>query len=193
MNVTFIHTADWQLGKPFAGVDDPAKCSLLQNERIDVIRRIADIAVERKAEFVLVAGDLFDSPRATKTTVSAACSAIGQIGLPVYAIPGNHDHGGAGGLWDQEFFQRERDQLAPNFHVLLKAEPVELEHAVLFPCPLLRRHESTDPTNWLRSFPEEMTRFGDKPRVVIAHGSVTDFGGFRDDEESDETGVNFID
>ena len=142
MTTTFLHTGDWQLGKPFAGVDDVQKRSLLQNERLAVIKRIAEKAKEHGAEFVVVAGDLFDSPSATKATVSAACSAIGSMGVPVLAVPGNHDHGGPGSLWNQEFFQRERDALAPNFQILLKPEPVELEKAVLFPCPLLRRYEA---------------------------------------------------
>ena len=34
MKANFIHTADWQLGKPFAGVDDVQKRALLQNERL---------------------------------------------------------------------------------------------------------------------------------------------------------------
>ena len=72
MKATFIHTADWQLGKPFAGVDDVQKRSHLQNERFAVISRIAEQARERGSEFVLVAGDLFDSPNATKSTVAAA-------------------------------------------------------------------------------------------------------------------------
>jgi hypothetical protein len=36
MKTTFLHTADWQLGKPFAGVDDVQKRALLQNERLAV-------------------------------------------------------------------------------------------------------------------------------------------------------------
>ena len=193
MSTTFLHTADWQLGKPFAGVDDVQKRALLQNERLAVLKRIGERAREHHAEFVVLAGDLFDSPSATKSTVAAACSAIGSIGIPVFAIPGNHDHGGAGSLWEQEFFQREREQLAPNFNILLKPEPVELAKAVLFPCPLLRRHEAADPTAWLRSTQEFDTRFGDKPRIVLAHGSVLNFGSPSDDEESDAGAPNLID
>jgi DNA repair exonuclease SbcCD nuclease subunit len=193
MKTTFLHTADWQLGKAFAGVNDVQKRSLLQNERLAVIKRLADRAKEFGAEFVLVAGDLFDSPRATKSTVAAACSVIGSIGVPVFAIPGNHDHGGAGSLWEQEFFKRERDQLAPNFRVLLKPEPVELDRAVLFPCPLLRRHEPADPTAWLRSAEDFDVRFADKPRIVLAHGSVLNFGSPPDDEEADAGVPNLID
>ena len=189
----FLHTADWQLGKPFAGVEDIQKRSRLQLERFTVLKRVGQVARETGAQFVLVAGDLFDSPRATKSTVAAACSAIGEIGIPVFAVSGNHDHGGAGSLWDQVFFQRERQQLAPNFTILLQPEPVELENAVLFPCPLLRRHEATDPTAWLRSTPEFDTRFGNKPRIILAHGSVLNFGSFSDDEESDTGAPNLID
>jgi DNA repair exonuclease SbcCD nuclease subunit len=142
---------------------------------------------------VVVAGDLFDSPNATKATVAAACSAIGAIGLPVFCIAGNHDHGGAGSLWEQEFFQRECEQLSPNFKILLKPEPHELENAVIFPCPLLRRHEATDPTAWLRTSQDFDSRFGDKPRIVLAHGSTINFGSLPDDEESDTCGANLID
>ena len=180
-SVTFVHTADWQLGKPFAGVKDDNKRASLQNQRFAVIRRIADLVQEKSAQFVVVAGDLFDSTRATKVTVSQACGAIGDLGVPVYAIPGNHDHGGDGALWNQEFFLKEARELAPNLHVLDQAAPVELENVILLPCPLLRRHESRDPTEWLRSVSE--ADLVDKPRVVIAHGSVHDFGGQEDDGE----------
>ncbi len=193
MKTTFIHTADWQLGKPFAGVEDPAKRALLQNERMQAVRRIGELVRNHGASFVVVAGDLFDSARPTQATVASACSAIGELGVPVYVIPGNHDHGGPGSLWEQEFFQRERKQLAPELNILLKPEPVELENAVLLPCPLLRRHESTDPTAWLRSSLEFEGRFADKPRIVLAHGSVLNFGPFSDEDESDAGTPNLID
>ena len=193
MSVTFLHTADLQLSKPFAGVDDVQKRALLQNERLSVLKRIGEKAREHRAEFVLFAGDLFDSPNATQSAVAAACSTIGSMGIPVFAIPGNHDHGGAGSLWRQEFFKRERDQLAPNFNILLKPEPVELAKVVLFPCPLLRRHEPSDPTAWLRTPQDFDARFGDKSRIVLAHGSVLNFGSLPDDEESDGGATNLLD
>ncbi|MDR1935758.1 MAG: metallophosphoesterase, partial [Candidatus Accumulibacter sp.] len=123
----FIHTADWQIGKPFAGIENDDKRGLVRAERVEAIRRIGELARERRAEAVLVAGDLFDSPRADKATVSALCSAVGSMRLPVFAIPGNHDHGGAGSVWEQAFFLRERESLAPNLHILLKPEAVATE------------------------------------------------------------------
>jgi DNA repair exonuclease SbcCD nuclease subunit len=191
MSLLFLHTADWQLGKPFARVEDAQKRALLQQERLAVLGRLGEVARARGAQFILVAGDLFDSPSATKATVSAACSVIGAMGVPVLAIPGNHDHGGPGSLWEQPFFNAERAALAPNFRMLLRAQPVELENAVLLPCPLLRRHESKDPTTWLRSMEGGLERFGEKPRLVLAHGSVQGFSSPGDDDEA--TAANLID
>lgn len=194
MTTRFIHTADWQLGKPFAGVQDLAKRAVLQHERVAALARIGAAAQSYGADFVVVAGDAFDSTHATKATVAAACSAIGALRVPVYLIPGNHDHGGPGSVWDQPFFRREAAELCPNLQVLLTPAPVETETAVLFPCPLLRRHDAMDTTAWLRS-PSALANVAtaEKPRIVIAHGSTQSFGSAAEDDEGDEAGHNLLD
>ena len=220
--ITFVHTADWQIGKPFASIADPAKRARVQQERIEAIRRIGGVVRERRAAFVVVAGDLFDSPTPTNATVAAALGAIASLEVPVYCIPGNHDHGGPDSLWEQSFFKSEHRRLATNFHLLLQPEPLVVgvpgsdggpESVVLLPCPLRRRHEAEDPTAWIRSL--DFTPYGDMPRIVIAHGSTTVFaaggsglaaaagplgGGFvgpgstsqADDEEPAATGINTL-
>jgi len=189
----FIHTADWQIGKPFAGISDTHKRSLVQQARIEVIERIGAIAKNTGAGFVLVAGDLFDSPSANKATVAAACSAIGQMKLPVIVIPGNHDHGGPGSVWEQEFFLREQVALAPNLKVLLEPIPLDLESTVILPCPLLRRTVSGDPTEWLRGGDTYTKLSPDKPRIVLAHGSTQLFSGQWDDDEEGKSATSLID
>ena len=179
---TFIHTADWQLGKPFAGIRDAAKRTLVQQERIEALRRIREAVVTRQASFVVVAGDLFDSPTPTKTVVAQALGVIGEIPAPVYAIPGNHDHGGLGCLWEQPFFVSERHARAPNLHVLLDREPVHRDDAVILPCPLLQRQTTSDPTAWIREF--DFAACGDRPRIVLAHGSTGTFGSQADGEDA---------
>jgi len=180
--ITFLHTGDWQIGKPFASIADLAKQARVQQERIECIRRIGDLARRRRAAFVVVAGDLFDSPSPTNATVAAALGAIASIEVPVYAIPGNHDHGGHDSLWEQPFFKREHRRLAANFHLIGEPEPVTVEvggddgrpvAVVLLPCPLRRRHEADDPTAWIRGL--DFAAFADRPRIVIAHGSTTVF------------------
>jgi DNA repair exonuclease SbcCD nuclease subunit len=184
MSLTFIHTADWQLGRPYASVEDSSKQIRLQQERIACLARIATLVKETKASFVLVAGDLLDSPSPTKSTVSAACSAIGKMGVPVIAIPGNHDHGGPGGPWEQDFLLRECQELAPNFQILTTLEPLVLDEAIILPAPLLRRHESGDPTAWIRTAFDEAALPSDRPRIVLAHGSVHGFSSDGDEDSS---------
>lgn len=193
MQTRFLHTADWQLGKPFASLGDDAKRHRLQQERIHAVRRMAALVREMEASFVLVAGDVFDSPHVTRATVSAACAAIGALAVPVLAIPGNHDHAGPGSLWEQEFFRREQEQLAPNLRVLLKPEPVVLDSAILFPAPLRRRHEVGNPAAWIRQAVQDAALPPERPRIVLAHGTVQGFGSAQEDEDDGGSPANWID
>ena len=190
--LTFIHTADWQLGKPFAQVRDPDKRAAIRKARIEVVDRIGEIAARQEAAFVLVAGDLFDSTTVDKPTVSAACAAIGRIPVPVLVIPGNHDHGGPGSIWQQPFFQHERGQLAPNLNVLLDPTPVVLTQAVVLPCPLLHRAVVGNPAAWLQDSEIFEALPADRPRIVLAHGSTQRFVGAWSNEEEDAS-TNLID
>jgi DNA repair exonuclease SbcCD nuclease subunit len=189
----FVHTSDWQIGAPFARISDPYKRSLVQQARIEVIKRMGAVAREEQAQFVLVVGDLFDSPSADKGSVSHACSAIGQVGLPVIVIPGNHDNGGPGSVWEQDFFRREQAELAPNLVVLLEPAPYELDSAVILPCPLLRRTVVADPTEWLRAPGAYKDLPAGKPRIVLAHGSTQAFSGEWEDEGEATPTTNLID
>jgi DNA repair exonuclease SbcCD nuclease subunit len=193
MAVTFIHTADWQLGKPFSRIDNPEKRTILKNYRFESLRKIGELAEQHNASFIVAAGDLFDSPQPTREDVSRACDIIGGFRRPVFAIPGNHDFGGPGGPYCHEYFIREREKRAPNLKVLLTAEPFEGEGFVLLPCPLLSRHESGDPTEWLR-VPGILDRFAGKARIVLAHGSISNFGSDAadDDEVGGPASPNFL-
>jgi len=91
--LSFLHSADWQIGKPYARVQDPDKRAKLRQVRIAAIDQIAQCAKEQAAAFLLVAGDLFDSPTPSSSDISAVCQALGRLSCPVLVIPGNHDHG----------------------------------------------------------------------------------------------------
>jgi len=190
----FLHSADWQIGKPYLSVRDDSKRFKLQQERLLALGRIRDVARDEAAEFVLVAGDLFDSPAPQAAAVLEVLEAIGAMGVPVLVIPGNHDHGAPGTVWHRDDFQRYWTQMAPNLQVLLQREPIELEQAVILPCPLLRNQDSSDPTLWLRSFDWSSLPTG-KPRIVLAHGGVHGFGGkdYEADDEAQAGSNNLID
>jgi DNA repair exonuclease SbcCD nuclease subunit len=182
--VRFLHTADWQIGKPYANVGDEQKRSRLLQERFAVVQRIAAVAERQAVCFVLVAGDLFDSTTVPIAAVMEVLEAIGAMTVPVLVIPGNHDHGGAGSLWHHEEFRRQQARFAPNLQVLLERVPLELEQAVLLPCPLLRRADNSDPAAWIAAL-DPASLPAAKPRLVLAHGGTQGFSG-RDYDLDDE-------
>ena len=87
MSITFIHTADWQLGKPFGSIGGDT-AALLREERFEAVKRIASLATERAVDAVLVAGDVFDSATAPDQIVRRALEA-----MKAFVVPGNHDPG----------------------------------------------------------------------------------------------------
>jgi DNA repair exonuclease SbcCD nuclease subunit len=192
--IRFIHTADWQIGKPFRSLQDDHNRYRLQHERIAAIERIGAVVRDQNAAFVVVAGDLFDSSTVAREAVLEVCEAIGGLAVPVLVIPGNHDHGGAGGIWHREDVRCDQQAMAPNLRLLLERQPLLLDAAVLLPCPLLRNQDSSDPTQWLRQF-DWTSLPSDLPRIVIAHGGVHGFSGrdFADDEEAQAGANNLID
>ena len=127
----FLHTADWQIGKPFRNITDPQKRFRLQQQRILSVSRIAAVAEEHNVDAVLVAGDLFDSSTVPSAVVMEVLEVIGSMNRPVLVIPGNHDHGGAGGVWQRQDVQRQLKERAPLMQLLLKPEPVLIDHALV--------------------------------------------------------------
>jgi len=189
-----LHTADWQIGKPYGTVADEQKRFRLQQERLLAVGRIRDVVRLQEAQLVLVAGDLFDSPTPAPSAVLEVLEAIGEMEVPVLVIPGNHDHGAAGTVWHRADFQRHQRQRAPNLQLLLERRPVLLDQAVVLPCPLLRNQDNSDPSQWLQGFDWSQLP-ADRPRIVLAHGGVHGFGGrdYEADEEAQVGANNLID
>ncbi len=58
----FVHAADLHLDSPFRGLVDiaPHVASVLQQATFDAYDAIIDLCIERDADALLVAGDVFD-------------------------------------------------------------------------------------------------------------------------------------
>ena len=119
----FLHTADWQIGKSFQYIKESSKQELLRQKRLETVREFKSIIVQQDLSFVVVCGDLFDSPTPDGATVASICAAIGELNVPVYAIPGNHDHGGPGCIWEQAFFYGNRNSSPQIFTYYWKLSP----------------------------------------------------------------------
>lgn len=85
-----IHASDFHLDSPFSGLG-PEQAALRRGEQRDLLARLADLAREKRADLVLLSGDLLDSERVFRETVQALAGALAAIPCPVFIAPGNHD------------------------------------------------------------------------------------------------------
>jgi DNA repair exonuclease SbcCD nuclease subunit len=92
MAVSFIHTADWQIGRAFDSIGGDA-AALLRSQRIKTVQRIAQEAAARNVEAVLVAGDVFENNLVGNETVHGVLHAMESFKGDWVLIPGNHDPG----------------------------------------------------------------------------------------------------
>lgn len=165
--IKIIHTADWQLGKPFGRFPEEVRAALAE-ARLDAIDNIAAAASSVGAAHVLVAGDVFDNVEPGDRIVMQAMSRMERAPATWWLMPGNHDHARAGGLWS-----RVRARAPLNVHVVDTPEPVEMEEgAWLLPVPLEHRKTSSDPTAAI----VHMATPPGALRIGLAHGSITEFG-----------------
>ncbi|WP_437808621.1 metallophosphoesterase family protein [Sorangium sp. So ce1078] len=164
----FIHTADWQLGFRARFIPGDAG-ALVRNQRFETLREIGNVARETKAEFIVVAGDVFEDHGLRPATLHGAFEAMAEIPAPIYLLPGNHDPFSSDALYRSELWRRECPR---HVHLLGSREPVIVREGVaLLGCPLFERHTLGDVTEHLT--PELGPR--DHVRIGVAHGGIKEF------------------
>lgn len=164
-SVRFLHTSDWQLGMTRHFLKGEAQ-SRYTGARLDVIREIGRVARERRCDFVVVAGDVFDSNLMSAQTVRRALDALSAVDVPVYLLPGNHDACNAATIYRQPLFV---DEVPAHVHVLDTAGCVPIAGGVeLVAAPLTSNAPLDDPTAAVLG---TLTTDGPR-RVLVAHGQV---------------------
>lgn len=93
-----IHGADFHLDSPFAGLS-PERAAQRRGEQRELLNRLVGLAREKRADLVLLAGDLLDSERVYPETAQTLRAALADIPCPVYIAPGNHDFYSRRSIW----------------------------------------------------------------------------------------------
>lgn len=95
MKKSFIHTADIHLGRPFSDLPEIDGISqVCDNACKEAFNNIINLAIERNVDFVLFAGDNFDSDEqdlSTKLLFIKGLKKLADNGIASYVICGNHD------------------------------------------------------------------------------------------------------
>lgn len=95
-----LHTADWHLDTPFAGVTAEQR-EFLRQELLKIPEKVAQIALREDCQLMLISGDVFDGAY-TGESLDAVRKALGSCGIPVFVSPGNHDFCAPGSAWLEE-------------------------------------------------------------------------------------------
>lgn len=177
MPIRIVHTADNHIGSPYRQfLREDVRLKLI-NERFDALGRLVREANARQADFLVVAGDLFDSTRVKVSDIEKSIEVLkGFSGEAALIVPGNHDYcsGPDSELWKR--FRRASESVA-NIEVLSEPEVREFEvNGMLvqfFPCPCPSKTGKESTTDWVAG---NVDRKASAVRIGIAHGNVTGLG-----------------
>src|SRR5688572_1582353 len=95
-SLRFIHAADLHLESPFRGLTEtaPALRETLQSATLGALDRIIEHTLNAKADFLIIAGDLYDSKdRSLRALVAfrKQMERLAERNVPVFIVHGNHD------------------------------------------------------------------------------------------------------
>ncbi len=169
MAFTFLHTADWHIGRTF-GRFELSSQSILRRARLAAIDRLAQVATASGAAHAIVCGDVFDGPGLADEQLLATLARLAaHNAITWHLLPGNHDPARVDGIWSRVI----KLGLPKNVHVLLEPAPVTISPGVVvLPAPLLSKTVSSDPTGWMDAATTPVGHI----RIGVAHGSTQGFG-----------------
>ena len=112
----FIHSADWQIGMTFHGFKEKSRI-MMEDDRLEVIEAIGEYAntPSNGIDFILVCGDMFETPRVSETLVKKTFKKIERVNKPVYVLAGNHEWNGSEYMFETKYFLENKPK---NLHVL---------------------------------------------------------------------------
>jgi len=170
--VRFIHTADLQLGMTRHFLDDDAQARYSE-ARIESLATIGRLAASEQAEFVVVAGDVFETNRVRPRTVGRALQAMASIPVPVFLLPGNHDPLDAATVFRSPTFIRS---VPPNVVVLDDANPVDARDGVqVVGAPWMSKRPLLD---LIGAACDALSDDPNLMRILVGHGAVDYMGEY---------------
>ena len=164
----FLHTADLHLSRPF-GFLPPQLAEDRRRDQRTALTKIADLAIERKVDIVLVAGDLFDCPDPDPTDLEAVTkelSRLAESGKRIFIIPGNHDYAAQNSFWRRISIEGVRIFLEPEWDSVILEDLGIAVNGIAFDRRKTER----------RAF-EGLETPTDLPAIVLAHASHEAFEG----------------
>ncbi|EAE5644286.1 exonuclease SbcCD subunit D [Listeria monocytogenes] len=118
--IQFLHMADLHLDSPFIGLSTLPQplFSAIQESTFQSLERITTVAIKEAVDFVLIAGDIYDSEDQSvraQARFSKEMKRLEVANIPVFMIHGNHD-----------FIEKHKKKLTLPSNVHVFSEQVEV-------------------------------------------------------------------
>ncbi len=180
MSLRFIATADWQLGMAANYLDAQAR-PRYQQARFDAIKKIGELANQEQAQFIVVAGDVFEHNQLDRSVLGRTFEALRSCKVPIYLLPGNHDPLDAASIYDSAEFKRE---CPDNVHVIRDSQPINVQEgagtqtlgrtvAQIVGAPWFSKKPTQDLVEQaLQGIKDQTGDAKEVPRILVGHGSV---------------------
>ena len=166
--VKLIHAADLHLDSPFAGLS-PQQAAARRQEQRELLSRLTELVRERKADALVLSGDLLDTGRAFRETAETLASQLGGVDCPVFIAPGNHDFFHSGSPYATITWPE-------NVHIFTaeQMEVVELpqKNACFYGAAFLSAHQDNSPLSSFQA-PED-----GRIHIGVLHGDVDGLGSY---------------
>lgn len=162
--IRVLHTGDLHLDSSFRGLT-PKKARLRREEQRELLLRLQSLAVEREADVVLIAGDLFDGDGVYYETTRMLAETFARIPARIFIAPGNHDP-------YSEYSPYAAVRWPDNVHLFRSEgmERVELPElgAVVYGTAFTSKYRDTSPlANFKPDYDEGLTR------LMVLHGDLS--------------------
>ena len=177
MSIKIIHTADNHIGISYNSVSQ-AKTELVK-ERLDSLKRIVEEGNKELANYLVIAGDLFDITKLNKSKTTEVIKILKAFKEKVIIIPGNHDHyiDAADSLW--HYFKAnvnaEKIIVLDQFNVFV--DSVGEQEVRFYPAACRTLHSQQNMIGWVAGEEKPANAIN----IGIAHGNVDGLG--RDEDE----------
>lgn len=158
--LTLLHTSDCHLDGDAPWRDGRH----LTSQHFEGFRRVVDKAIELDVDMLLIAGDFFDSNRASPVSTDFALEQLARSGRPTIICPGNHDCADSGSVYHRVNFR----EAGSHVYVISDIAGQKLEFPDLEAVIWGRAATERDPQ--YRPLEGIPARDGDRWHIAMAHG-----------------------
>ena len=168
MAVKFLHTSDWQLGvtRHFLSPGPQDRWAAARN---DAVTALCKLATDEDCDFIVVAGDVFETNHVSRATVLTAIEALKGARVPIFLVPGNHDCLEPTNVYESIVWRRHKP---PHVHVMADAgQCVEVKPGVeVVGAPWLSKRPTSDT---VADAAKALLPLPGGFRIMVGHGAVS--------------------